>query len=162
MFHRVRNSATGTACLVLGLSGHKLTRARRLINKFNCSVVSNSFATLWTIDHQVPLSVGFPRQEYWSGLPFPSSGDLPNPRIKSVSPALAGGFFTTEPPEKPPIHLVAQSVKNLPTVQEIQVPSLSWEDPLEKEMANHSSILAWRISWTEEAGRLQSMGLQKS
>ena len=99
--HRVRNSAMGTACWVLCLSGHKLTRARHLINKFNCSIVSNSFATLWIIDHQVPLSVGFPRQEYWSSLPFPSSGDLPNPKIKSVSPALAGGFFTTEPPEKP-------------------------------------------------------------
>jgi len=45
--------------------------------------------------------VGFPRQEYWSGLPFPPPGDLPNPRIKLTSPPLAGGFFTTEPPEKP-------------------------------------------------------------
>ena len=53
--------------------------------------------------------------------------------------------------------LVAQSVKNLPAVQEIQVRSLNWEDPLEKEMATHSSILAWEIPWTEEPGRLQSM-----
>ena len=75
---------------------------------------------------------------------------------------IAGSFFTTEPPEKPPIHLVAQSVKNLPTVQEIQVPSLSWEDPLEKEMANHSSILAWEIPWTEEPSELQSMVSQES
>jgi len=44
---------------------------------------------------------GFPRQEYWSGLPFPSPGDLPDPGAKPVSPALAGGFFTTEPPVKP-------------------------------------------------------------
>ena len=50
---------------------------------------------------QAPLSVGFPRKEYWSGLPFPSPGDLPDPRIKPMSPALAGGFFTTEPPGKP-------------------------------------------------------------
>ncbi|XP_059731514.1 dynein regulatory complex protein 8 isoform X1 [Bos taurus] len=49
--------------------------------------------------HQVPLSKGFSRQEYWSGLPFPSPGDLPNPGTESTSPALAGGFFTTEPPE---------------------------------------------------------------
>ena len=75
---------------------------------------------------------------------------------------IAGGFFTTKPPEKPQIHLVAQSVKNLPTVQEIQVPSLSWEDPLEKEMANHSSILAWEIPWTEEPRELQSMVSQES
>ena len=57
--------------------------------------------------------------------------------------------------------LVAQLVKNLPAVQETRVRSLGWEDPLEKEMANHSSILAWKISWTEEPGRLQSMGSQR-
>ena len=51
-------------------------------------------------------------------------------------------------------------VKNLPAMQEIQVPSLGWEDPLEKGMATHSSILACRIPWTEEPGGLQSMGSQ--
>ena len=54
--------------------------------------------------------------------------------------------------------LVAQMVKNPPAVQETWVRSLGWEDPLEKEMATHSSILAWRIPWTEEPGGLQSMG----
>ena len=58
--------------------------------------------------------------------------------------------------------LVAQSVKNLPAVQETWVQSLGWEDPLEKEMATHSSILAWKIPWTEEFGGLQFMGLQES
>ena len=53
-----------------------------------------------TVALQVPLSVGFPRQEYWSGLPFPSSGDLPNPGIESRSPALAGRFFAIVPPGK--------------------------------------------------------------
>ena len=60
--------------------------------------------TLWTIVRQVPLSMGFLRQEYWSGLPFPPPGDLPNPGIKPTSlvfPALGGGFFTTVPPGKP-------------------------------------------------------------
>ena len=61
--------------------------------------MSDSFATLWTmVHHQALLSKGFPRQEYWSGLPFPSPGDLPNPGIKPKSlmpPALVGGFFTT-------------------------------------------------------------------
>ena len=52
--------------------------------------------------------------------------------------------------------------KNLPAVQEMQVRFLGQEDPLEKEMATHSSILAWRIPWTEEPGRLQSMGSQES
>ena len=55
--------------------------------------------------------------------------------------------------------LVAQMVKNLTAVQETWVRSLGWEDPLEKEMATHSSILAWRIPWTEEPGGLQSMRL---
>ena len=53
-------------------------------------------------------------------------------------------------------------VKNLPAIQEMQVRSLGHEDPLEKEMVTHSSILAWEIPWTEEPGRLQSMALQKS
>ena len=51
--------------------------------------------------HQAPLSVGFSRQEYWSGLPFPPPGDLPHPGIEPVSPLLTGRFFTTEPPGKP-------------------------------------------------------------
>ena len=57
---------------------------------------------------------------------------------------------------------MAQLVKNLPAMQEIQVQSLGWEDPLEKGMATHSNILAWEIPWTEEPGRLQSMGITKS
>ena len=57
--------------------------------------------------------------------------------------------------------LVAQMVKHLPTVRETQVQSLCWEDPLEKEMATHSSTLAWKIPWTEECCRLQSMGSQR-
>ena len=57
--------------------------------------------------------------------------------------------------------LVVQLVKNLPAVQETQVRSLDWEDPLGKEMATHSSILACKISWTEVPGRLQSMGSQR-
>ena len=62
---------------------------------FSCSVVSDS------CDHQAPLSLGLSRQEYWSALPFPSPGDLPNPGTEPTSPALAGGFITTEPPGKP-------------------------------------------------------------
>ena len=57
--------------------------------------------------------------------------------------------------------LVAQTVKHLPAVQETWVQSLAWEDPLEKEMATHSSILNWETPWTEEPGRLQSMGSQR-
>ena len=57
--------------------------------------------------------------------------------------------------------LVTQTVKNPPAMWETWVQSLSWEDPLEKEMATHSSILAWRIPWIEEPGGLQSMGSQR-
>ena len=58
--------------------------------------------------------------------------------------------------------LVAQMVKNLPTMRENKIQSLGWEDPLEKEMATNSSILAWRIPWMEEPGGLQFTGLQES
>ena len=75
----------------------------------------------------------FSRQEYWSGYSFPSPGDLPNPGIESGPPAM----------------------------QETQVQSLGQEDPLEKGMATHSSIPAWRIPRTEEPGGLQSMGSQR-
>ena len=57
--------------------------------------------------------------------------------------------------------MVAQQVKNLPVMQEIWVQSLDQEDPLEEGMATHSGILTWRIPWTEEPGRLQSMGSQR-
>ena len=61
------------------------------------------FASLWTVAHQTPLSMGFSRQEYWNRLPFPTSGDVPDPGVKPtflVSPALAGELFTTELPGK--------------------------------------------------------------
>ena len=56
---------------------------------------------------------------------------------------------------------MAQTVKRLPAVRETQVQSLGWEDPLEKEMATHSSTLAWKIPWTEEPGGVQPMGSQR-
>ena len=75
---------------------------------FSHQVLSNSFVTPWTVAHQASLSMGFPRQEYWSGLPFPSPGKLSNPGTEHASPAspeLAAGFFSTEPPGKPHIDL---------------------------------------------------------
>ena len=65
---------------------------------FNLSVMFYSFVTPKTVDLQAPLSMGFPRQAYWNGLPFPSPGDLLDPGIE---PALAGGFFIAEPHGKP-------------------------------------------------------------
>ena len=91
---------------------------------------SRVFTTLWTVAHQAPLSMRFSRQEYWSGLPFLSPGDLRHPGIKLkslMSLALTGEFFTTR-------------------------------FCMEKAMGPHSSTLAWKIPWMEEPGGLQSMG----
>ena len=61
-----------------------------------CSIASLVSVNTWTVAHQAPLSMNISRQEYWSGLPFPSLGDLPDPGTEPTSPALAGMFFTTE------------------------------------------------------------------
>ena len=77
------------------LGGNTFMLPACLPSHFSCIWL---FATLWTIAHQVPLSMGFSRQEHWSGLPFPSPGDLLHPGIEPASltsPSLAGGFFTT-------------------------------------------------------------------
>ena len=70
----------------------------------SCYLLSDS-VTPWTVAHQAPLSIGFPRKEYWSGLSFPSQGDLPDPGIKPVFPALQADFFTVELPGKPGISI---------------------------------------------------------
>ena len=79
------------------------------------------FATPWTVGHQAPASMGFPRQEYWSGLPIPSPGDLPDPETEPGSPTLQADALTSEPPGKPNgiipcilVSLVAELVMNLP------------------------------------------------
>ena len=142
------------------------------------------FVTPWTVASQAPPSMGFLRQKYWSGLPFPFPGDLPNSGIEPESPALQADTLPSEPPGNFPSQrssphplqwkvdffffflnkrfitlwasLVAQLVKNLPSVRETWVRSLGWEDPLETGKATHSSILDWRIPWT-----VSSMGLQR-
>ena len=95
-------------------------------------LVFQLFVTPWTVAHQASLSLRLYRQEYLSGLPLPSPGDLPHPWIKSEFPANAADIRDPGP-----------------------VPGLG--SPLEKEMATHSHILAWRILWTEEPGGLQSL-----
>ena len=68
---------------------------------FLVAMLCLTLATPWTVAHQAPLFMGFPKQEYWSGLPLPSPGDLPDPGIEPTYPALTGELFTTEPPGKP-------------------------------------------------------------
>ena len=77
------------------------------------SVMSDSFATARAVALQAPLSIEFPRQDYWSGLLFPPPKDLPNPGIKPTSPALAGRLFTTVPPGKPYSYHMTQGLKLL-------------------------------------------------
>ena len=68
------------------------------VSHFSCVRL---FVTPWTVAYQAPLFTGFSQQEYWGGLPFPPPGGPPDPGIEPLSPALAGGFFTAEPPGKP-------------------------------------------------------------
>ena len=75
----------------------KLSKVKVKVKSLSCVRL---FATAWTVAHQAPLSMGFSRQEYWSGLPFPSPGNLPNPGIEPRSPALQADALTSEPPGK--------------------------------------------------------------
>ena len=107
-----------------------------------------TLATPWTVTCQAPLSVEFSRPEFWSGEPFPSPGDLPDPGMK---PGLLHFLLYKFLKVYLYLHmasLVAQLVKNPPAMRETWARSLGWEDPLEKGKATHSSILAWRIPWT--------------
>ena len=72
--------------------------------KWRCSVMSRLFAIPWTVAYQAPPSMGFSRQEYWSGLPFPSPGGLPKPGIEPWSPALQTDALLSEPPGKPVLY----------------------------------------------------------
>ena len=90
-----------------------------------CCLVAQSCPTL--VAHQAPLSMGFPKQAYWSGLSFPSPGDLPNLGIEPATPALVGGFFTTEPPGKP--KTVLQQERLQPDIRRLP---LQWTGLLEK------------------------------
>ena len=144
------------------------------------------FATPWTAARQAPLSMAYSRQEHWSGVPCRPPGGLPNPGItpaSSMAPALQADSLPLSHCRSPiqylplpsfiyselwvstgasQVVLVVKKKKkiSLPMQekQETRVQSLGQEDPLEKEMAIHSSILAWEILWTEDPGRLQSMG----
>ena len=85
--------------------------------------------TPWTVVHQAPLFMGFPRQEYWSGLLFPPLGNFPAPGIKPTSPALAGRFFTNEPPGK---------LRGRPIVKVLPISSQSTKQP--------TNLLVWAFS----------------
>ena len=112
------------------------------------SVVSSSFAAPGTVAHQAPLSMGVSRQEYWSGLPFPPPGDLPNPGMENtslMSPALVGVFFTTVPPGRIPV--ITYLIKCLPYVCEAYaVMSAGFPRPRADCHFSASSPLKWAPS----------------
>ena len=144
--------------------------------------------TPWTVVHQAPLSMGFSRQEHWSGLPFTLPGDSSQHKITlclifpitgikpapAVSPALASRFFTTSTTwEAPswirgalnPMDGVLRKERQIQDTQK-ERPHQGGDrgsipGPLEEGVSTHSSVLAWRIPWTEEPGGLQSKGLQR-
>ena len=148
----------------------------------SCSVLSDFMWPHGVQFCQASLSVGFSRQEYWSGLPFLAPGDLPNPGTEPRSPALYAESFLSKPPEKTILQsyshqdsthqdstILAQRQKSMQingTNQKVQRYIHAPMDNLamhlwttqEKAMAPHSSTLAWKTPWMEEPGRLQSMG----
>ena len=97
--------------------------------------------TPWTVARQAPLAMGFPRQAYWSGLPSPTPGDLPDPEMELTSSALAGGYFTTVPPGKPILDTTWSLLSICYSKQKIRV----WE----------------QVMRTGRPGVLQSMGSQR-
>ena len=98
--------------------------------------------------------MGFSRQEYWSGLPFPSPGDLPDPAIEPrVLPHCRRMLLLSEPPGKPSFQVSVTIIFHLFVLVSMCA--------LEKEMVTHSSVLAWRIPGTGEPGGLLSMGLHR-
>ena len=134
------------------------------------------FATMWTVAHQAPLSMGFPRQEYWSELLFPSPGNLPDPGIEPASPALAGGFFTTW------IILAAKSLQSCPTLCDpidssppgSPIPGILQARTLEWVAISFSNVWMWKVKvkslscvwllatpWTADHQAPPSMGFSR-
>ena len=107
--------------------------------------MSNSFVTPWTVARQAPLSLGFSRQEYWSGLLFIFPGDLPDPGIEPASPALSGRFFTTEPPGNfPPLLLYyALDGKGCPRWDQVTIGVRDWWSQSHRQGAWGPRIVLW-------------------
>ena len=120
------------------------------------------FVTPWIVTHQAPPSISFSRQEYWSGLPFPSLGDLPDPGIKPGSPALEADTLTSEPPGKP--HILANPIYHLSGCVLVQAAKLLHKPPdwsscfytVAVLMCSVASVYSWqsyglypgRLPWT--------------
>ena len=109
-----------------------------MLSRFSCVLL---FVTLRAVACQAALSMVFSRQEYWSGLPFPPPGDLPHRGIKPVSPALIGGYFTTEPPGKEYVKAVYCHPAYLTYMQRTSCEILDWmKHKLESRLPGEISI----------------------
>ena len=110
------------------------------------------FATLKTIAHQASLSMGFPRQEYWSGLPFPSPGDFPDPGSELTPPAVVSRFFTTEPPGK---SIYVHIYSNITFIRKLKTKFDSWQH-LTSTNIDHLAKLPFQINHYPESCAKQS------
>ena len=128
--------------ILILVSGTLNSKQRASSRKFGLDAEScPPLATPWTVAHQTPLSMGFSRQEYWSGLPFPSPEDL-----QTQVSCIGGRFFTN----------LATREKATLNLQRVQSTISIYRYAI--IISPHSSLLAWKIPWMEEPGRLQSMG----
>ena len=123
------------------VSGGLQLRLERWVRVCMCvyahSVLSDS-VTPWTVARQAPLSMGFPREEYWSGLPFLSPGDLSDPGIRPTSPEFEGRFFSTEPSGKP------QEVNRGPIMQGLKLLERVWTL---RAMGRNWKVLSRKMTW---------------
>ena len=148
---KLRTSTPGGVGLIPG-QGTKILHAV-CVPAQSLSCVQFS-ATLWTLAHQAPLSMEFSRQEYWSGLPFPSTGDLLNPGIEPVSlasPALAGRFFMADAPGKPPCCGRTKKTKQKATTQS----TLTISRELTEIRSANTALQTSRRSWCGRENQTQ-------
>ena len=129
----------------------------------------NSFVTPWTIADQAPLSMGFPMQEYWSGLSFPSLGDLPSPGIELASPVLQMGSLSLEPSGKASLHgrCVFNSLGNCQQFSKVAVPfyfpiSNLWEFSCSTSLPTVDiiSFIIWRILYVSDTNPLSDICIE--
>ena len=114
------------------------------------------FVTPWTVACQAPLSMGILQAKILKWMPCSPPGDLSTQEFNQGLPLYRQIHYRLW------ASWVAQTVKNLPALQETQISSLSWKDPLEKGMATHSCILAWKVPWTEGPGGFNPWGCKES
>ena len=137
-FNRVKNECFKTISCMCSVNSWKKVKVKLLSHVW-------LFATLWTVAHQAPRSVGFSRHEYGSGLPFPSPGNLPDPGIEPRSPVLQADALTSKPPGKPrvTIRIGKEEIQFSPSWQlSLWLTSEFWDKLLSAQLIHHLSCLS--------------------